>query len=240
MSDPAPGPAESAAAGRSRQGTAPDAPGGGAGATQPLPVIGPGAPREHDTGEPMKTVLHPPGRAGRFWSPRRIPAGITALLVLAGTGLLLYDVSAVRAGRHAMPWRTRLAHELAHRPLDDTWVLAGAAVALVLGLWLLLLALTPGLRQVLALRPGPGQVRAGLDRRAAALVLRDRAQEVPGVRTVRVAVGRRRARVRVESHFRELDDVREDLDEVLGEARRGFALQHRLRLSVSVRRADRE
>ncbi len=207
--------------------------------TGAMPPVGPGTPKEYAPGPPGAGTAGPPGRAGRFWSPRRIVSGVTALLALGWCGLLLYDVAAVRAGRHAMRWRVRLADELASRPLDDTWVMTGAAVAAALGLWLVVLALTPGLRQVLPLRPGPGRVRAGLDRDAAALVLRDTALEVPGVRTVRVAVTRRRAKVRADSHFRELDDVREDLDTVLGDAGRGLGLDRELRLSVLVRRAGK-
>jgi Family of unknown function (DUF6286) len=208
------------------------------GDTRPLPVLAGGSAGPAEGGPaPAHPVGEPVGRVRRFWSPRRLPAGITALLALGGLGLLLYDVSAVRSGRRAMPWRVRLADELATRQLDDVWVLTGAAVAAVLGLWLVLLALTPGLRQVLPMRPGPGRIRAGLDREAAALALRDRALEVPGVQTVRVSVGRRRARVRADSHFRELDEVRADVADAVEEAGRGFRLEHPLRLSVAVRRA---
>ncbi|MBQ1161578.1 hypothetical protein KBZ21_26380, partial [Streptomyces sp. A73] len=48
------------------------------------------------------------GKAGRFWSVRRAPAGIVALLLFAGTGILLYDVASVRAGRPGMAWRRSL------------------------------------------------------------------------------------------------------------------------------------
>lgn len=74
--------------------------------------------------------------AHRFWSARRIPAALAALLSAAAVGFLLYDVVAVRAGRNAMRWRRRLAEELATRPLDDVWMIVGAAVAMALGLWL--------------------------------------------------------------------------------------------------------
>ncbi|WP_030675986.1 DUF6286 domain-containing protein [Streptomyces rimosus] len=177
------------------------------------------------------------GRARRFWAARRVPAALVALVVLGAAGLLLYDVAAVRADRPAMAWRKRLAEELASRHLDDVWVLAGAAVAVALGLWLLLLALTPGLRAVLPMRRSTPDVRSGLDRAAAALVLRDRAMEVPGVQSVRVAVGRRRAKARAVSHFRELDEVRGDLDTALGDGLRQLGLARRLALSVRVRRS---
>ncbi|MEU8785281.1 DUF6286 domain-containing protein [Streptomyces sp. NPDC048637] len=175
-------------------------------------------------------------RVRRFWSARRVPAALVALLLLAAAGLLLYDVAAVRADRPAMAWRRRLARELATRHLDNPWVLGAAAVAVVLGIWLIVLAVTPGLRQVLPMRPAAPDIRAGLDRAAAALVLRDRAMEVAGVQSVRMAVSRRKAKAHCVSHFRELDEVRADLDTSLGEGLRQLGLAHKLRLTVDVRR----
>ncbi|THA66672.1 hypothetical protein E6R60_32260 [Streptomyces sp. A0642] len=176
------------------------------------------------------------GGAGRFWSARRIPAGITALVVLGGAALLLYDVAAVRADHPAMQWRRSLADELAERRLDDVWVLTGASVAVALGLWLLGLALTPGLRDLLPMRRERQGVRASLDRTAAAMVLRDRAVEVSGVQSVRVRMGRGRVKARAVSHFRELDDVRADLDSVLSTGIRELGLARHPSVSVHVRR----
>ncbi|MDX3645199.1 DUF6286 domain-containing protein [Streptomyces sp. MB09-02B] len=196
------------------------------------------------------SAYHPPpaldgeegenGGERRFWSARRVPAGVLAMLLVAGAGLLLYDVVAVRADRPAMAWRRSLARELAERPLDDTWVLAGAAVAVLLGLWLLVLAATPGLRDVLPMRRAHPHVRAGLHRGAAALALRDRAMEVSGVQSVRVRAGRKRVDVRAVSHFRELDDVRADLDVTLADGIRGLGLSRPPALSVHVRRPGRK
>ncbi|MFV0136765.1 DUF6286 domain-containing protein [Streptomyces sp. HMX87] len=180
------------------------------------------------------------GRAGRFWSARRVPAGLVALLLLAVTGVFLYDVVAVRAGRSAFAWRKELARQLAERPLDDTWVLVGAGVAAALGLWLLLLAVTPGLRDLLPMRRTHTDVRAGLHRDAAAIVLRDRAMEVAGVQSARVRVRRRKARVRAVSHFRELDDVRTELDTTLADAVTGLGLARPPALSVRVTRPGRK
>ncbi|MFJ9925486.1 MULTISPECIES: DUF6286 domain-containing protein [Streptomyces] len=177
------------------------------------------------------------GGSGRFWSPRRVPAGIVAVLLLAGAGLLLYDVASVRAHRPAMSWRRALARQLAERQLDDTWVLAGAALAAALGLWLIALALTPGLRALLPMRRPHPDVRAALRRDAAAQVLRDRAVEVSGVQAVRVRMRRRKADVRAASHFREPADVRADLDTTLTEAIQGLGLTHPPRLALRVDRA---
>lgn len=207
----------------------------------------------------------PPVRTRRFWSVRRVPAGIVALVIAAISGLLLYDVAAVRSGRPAMRWREWLADELASRPLDDAWIMGVAALLAALGVWMVVLALAPGLRGLLPMRPpesgsgtepeaGPGKgveagtgagtgagaggaVRAGIDRTSAGLVLRDRAMEVPGVRSARVDVGRRRVRARALAHFRDLDEVRADLDAALHEGIRQLGLARRPALSVRVRRS---
>ncbi|MFC8667200.1 MULTISPECIES: DUF6286 domain-containing protein [Streptomyces] len=218
----------------------------GSESTQHLPVIEKAA--ESELGQsasaadykPLPVLEEADDAEGRFWSARRVPAGILALLIVAGAGLLLYDVAAVRADRPAMHWRRSLANELAERPLDDTWVLVGAGVATALGVWLLVLAATPGLRDVLPMRRAHTEVRAGLHRGAAAMVLRDRAMEVSGVRSVRVRVGRRKVDVRAVSHFRELDDVRADLDATLADGIRGLGLARRPALSVHVARPGRK
>lgn len=183
--------------------------------------------------------------ARRFRSARRIPAALVALLVAAVVGLFLYDLAAVRAGRPAMAWRRELAHRLeVHTPSDLPVQLAGGVLALV-GVVLLLLAFTPGIRRILMMRtpdeqdgdPGTGlRLRAGIGRKDAAQVLRDRAMEVPGVRSARVRMGRSRVRVRVTSHFRDLDEVRADLDAVIAVGIDELGLVHPPRPRLRVRR----
>ncbi|MET9893024.1 DUF6286 domain-containing protein [Streptomyces sp. NPDC006465] len=190
--------------------------------------------------EPLDTVDEEDGRQGRFWSARRVPAGILAILLLVAAGAFLYDVAAVRAGRSALRWRTWLAQQLAERPLDDTAVLVGAGIAAAVGLWLIVLAATPGLRDVLPMRRTHADVRAGLYRMAAAMALRDRAMEVAGVQSVRVRVKRRKVDVRAVSHFRELDDVRADLDTTLADGIKGLGLARSPALSVRVARPGRK
>ncbi|MEU6947500.1 DUF6286 domain-containing protein [Streptomyces sp. NPDC046316] len=204
----------------------------GEAASPPADSRGPGAP----------AAVRESGRSpSRFWSARRIPAIIVALLLVGATGLLLYDVVAVRAGQPGMSWRRRLADELATRPLDDIWMIVGAAVAMALGVWLFLLAVTPGLRKLLPMRQptgtrGTAEVHAGLDRRAVALILRDRAMRVAGVESARVDVGRRKVKAQAQVHFRELDEVRADLDAALGEAVSTLGLARPPTVSVRVRR----
>ncbi|MET7682965.1 DUF6286 domain-containing protein [Streptomyces sp. NPDC005423] len=200
----------------------------------------PGRSGAAEDSAPQSPAQGEEGTNGRFWSARRVPAAVVATLLLVGAGTLLYDVAAVRAHRSALSWRRSLARQLAERPLDDTWVLVGAGIAAALGLWLLLLALTPGLRAVLPMRRTHSDVRAGLHRAAAALTLRDRAMEVAGVGSVRVRVGRRRAEVRALVHFRELDDVRADLDATLTDAIHRLGLTRPPGLSVRVARPGRK
>lgn len=183
----------------------------------------------------VKTSLRE-GVERRFWSVRRTPSVIASCVVALLGGLFLYDIIAVRADQPGMTWRRGLADELAARPLDDPWVLLGAFGALLLGLWLLVLALTPGLRGILPMQQPAEDVRAGLDRGAAATVLRDRAMQISGVQSVRVTVGRSRITARADSHFRDLDDVRADLEAVLGQGIKELGLAQQPALSVQVRR----
>ncbi|KIF78625.1 membrane protein [Streptomyces sp. 150FB] len=180
------------------------------------------------------------GRASRFWSARRIPATIVSLILLGAAGLMLYDIAAVRAGHPAMYWRRKLAEQLAKQPLNETWVVVGACVAMAVGVWLILLALTPGLRALLPMRRDFPHVRAGLDRAAASLVLRDRAMEVSGVQSVRVRMKHAKVTVRARSHFRELDDVRADLDGAVSTGIDELGLSRPLGLSVHVRRPTKK
>ncbi|MFE0515338.1 DUF6286 domain-containing protein [Streptomyces sp. NPDC058964] len=203
--------------------------------TRPLPVL-----EKEPEALPPEAAEQAGEPGGRFWSARRLPAGIVALLLLICAGAFLYDIAAVRAHQPAMRWRRDLAGQLAQRPLDDTWVLVGAGVAAALGLWLIVLAVTPGLRDLLPMRRPHTDVRAGLQRKAAAQVLRDRAMEIAGVRAVRVRMRRRRADVRAVSHFRDLDEVRADLDLTLNEAIRGLGLTRPPALSLRIARPGRK
>ncbi|WP_256105347.1 DUF6286 domain-containing protein [Streptomyces sp. ODS05-4] len=179
-------------------------------------------------------------RAGRFWSVRRAPAALLALVVLGAAGLLLYDLVSVRAGRPGMSWRKVLTGDLATRSLDDVWTVAGAGVAVALGLWLLALALTPGLRSVLTMRPGPHGLRAGLGRDAVERVLHDRAVGVAGVASARVRAGRGKAAVRAVAHFREVPEVRADVEAAMAAGVRELGLARPPAVSVHVVRPPRK
>lgn len=181
---------------------------------------------------PVYTASQESGRVRRFWAARRVPAGIVALIVLGASGLLLYDVVSVRADEPAMHWRRWLAHKLATVHLDNTWVLASTAAIAAIGLWLLVLALTPGLRRLLPMQRPCDDIRGGLERSAAALILRDRAMEVSGVQAAKVSVSRRKIKARAVSHFGDLDDVHRELRTALHQALGQLALARQPKLIV--------
>ncbi|MFJ9952508.1 DUF6286 domain-containing protein [Kitasatospora sp. NPDC091207] len=138
--------------------------------------------------EPV-TVKVPRPRA-----PRTVAAALVAVAVLVLGTALLYDVIAVRTGHAAGRWRAEAGDELATRHLDDPWVLLGAGAAVLLGGWLLWLALAPGLRRWLPLRP-LGGTSAAIDRAGVGTLLHDRAAGLPGIEHLTVRVNRRRVKV---------------------------------------------
>ncbi|QFR95129.1 DUF6286 domain-containing Asp23/Gls24 family envelope stress response protein [Streptomyces tsukubensis] len=175
---------------------------------------------------------------GRPWSARRAPAAAVALVGAAVCGAVLYDVVAVDLGKDAAAARTALWEWLLDARVTDGRVVTAALVLLAIGLWMLAAAVLPGLRGRLPLTRDPRapRVRAVLDRPAAALLLRDAALELPGVTAARVAVGRRRARVRLAASYGELTGVRGAAYEGLGTALAGFALARPVRMRVKVSR----
>ncbi|WP_232788652.1 DUF6286 domain-containing protein [Streptomyces odonnellii] len=156
-------------------------------------------------------------------------------------GALLFEAVWVRTGHPATAWWTHLADEVATRPVDDVWILTGAAVAAALGIWLIVLALTPGLRRQLPLRvpaDSRGPMCAVLDRKSAGLLLRDAAMRVPGVNAARVRVRRRKVTVRADVRFRDTADVKDELtDTIRREQREQLALARSPRPAVRVRRS---
>ncbi|MEU6966343.1 DUF6286 domain-containing protein [Kitasatospora aureofaciens] len=135
-------------------------------------------------------------KAPRLRAGRAATAAMVATVVLVVAGALLYDVVAVRAGQPARRWRAQVADELATRHLDDVWVLLGAGVSVLLGGWLLWLAIAPGLRRWLVLRPYGG-TDAAIERAGIGHLLTDRAAGLRGIDHLRIRVGRRRVRVSV-------------------------------------------
>lgn len=197
-----------------------------------------------DRAAPQPPPAHGSTRSGgratrrRPWSARRIPAALVALTAAAACAFVLYDILSVHlAGRRPAGPRTEAVDWLSTHGPGDTAVVAGGAVAAALGLWLLCLALTPGLRGVLPMAPVPGHPgqRAVLDRAAAAELVRDAASAVPGVSHVRVRCGRSRVRVRARLSFGDRTTTRATLRSATDTALATLGLSRRLTPRISLR-----
>ncbi|WP_344519909.1 DUF6286 domain-containing protein, partial [Streptomyces rectiviolaceus] len=176
-------------------------------------------------------------RAHRPWSQRRVPVAVFALVAAAVCGVLLYDVVSMHVAGHAPArWRVQVMEWLGtHGPYGGTTSGVLAAIAVfVLGVWLLVLAVTPGRRGGLPMRPPMPGVRAVLERQAVAALLRDAVTDVPGTVRVRVRVGRRTARVRAGLEFGELDGARRAVTEAAEAAAAELGLAGPLLLRVRV------
>lgn len=193
------------------------------------------APAGSDPPHPQAPAEEP---AHRPWATRRVPVAVTASLITLAAGALLFEAVWTRTGNNANAWWTTLTDQLAGRPVNDVWILTGAAVAAALGLWLIILAVTPGLRRRLPLRVPADGIRAVLDRKGAALILRDAALRVPGVSAARIRVHRRRVKIRADARFRDTSDVKDDLTEaVQREQRDRLALARPPKPVIRIRRS---
>ncbi|MFC8725590.1 DUF6286 domain-containing protein [Streptomyces bacillaris] len=174
----------------------------------------------------------------RIRAERRVPSAALAAVGAVACGLVLADVVAVRLGGAPAGWRTAvLDWAAAHGPADSA-VRIGGAVAALVGAWLLGCALLPGARRRLRMGAPAPELRAQLDRTAAARILRERALGVSGVVGARVGVRRRRARVRLVVGYGDPEEVRSEAVRVLdaGLAELGLARTPVLRVGVQVRR----
>lgn len=124
----------------------------------------------------------------RRWSQRRVPVALLASLSALGCGALAYDLDT------ALHWLS--GHGLG----DPTVVAAGGLTALV-GVWMVVLALTPGSRHQYTVRTGADHVDTAVNRSAVAALVRDAVGDVAGVGAVRVRVRRRRIAVRAKLAF---------------------------------------
>ncbi|WP_327402563.1 alkaline shock response membrane anchor protein AmaP [Streptomyces sp. NBC_01288] len=137
-----------------------------------------------------------PSTPGRWWSARRTPVALLTSSAALACGALALDLVQVHtAHRAAAAWRVSAVHWLSgHGPGDPAVVIAGGLTAL-LGVWMIVLALTPGLRHRSTVRTEAERVDAAVDRSAIGSLVRDTAGDVPGITAVRVRVGRRRITV---------------------------------------------
>ncbi|MEV8542872.1 DUF6286 domain-containing protein [Streptomyces sp. NPDC051572] len=151
---------------------------------------------------PPAEETNSPGTPGRWWSARRTPVALLTSSAALVCGALALDLVQVHtAHRAAAAWRVSAVHWLSgHGPGDPAVVIAGGLTAL-LGVWMIVLALTPGLRHRSTVRTAAGHVDAAVDRSAVRSLVRDTVGDVPGITAVRVRVRRRRITVRARLAF---------------------------------------
>jgi hypothetical protein len=189
-----------------------------------------------EPGAPAEVPAVPRRKVRRFWSARRNPAALAALVAVVSAGALLYEEIYVHTGHRAHHWRTWITDQLAQRHLDDSAVITGSALACALGLVLLVLAVTPGLRRVLPLAAtGTHALRAGLETGAAEAMLRRAALETSGVHSAKVRVGRRRAKVRAVVGFGDRGEVTAALRERMTVERERLGLSRPPLVNVRLR-----
>ncbi|NUU23765.1 MAG: hypothetical protein HOV68_20020 [Streptomycetaceae bacterium] len=194
---------------------------------------GPSEPAEHPFG-PEDEGFRKPRRA---WSTRGFVAGLTALVIGSAAGTLLFFGIAAKMERTPQ-WAYDVLDWVQTHEWTEQWIWVGGVVAAVLGLWLLLLAWTPGRRHLLPLRPVGADMTAFMTRRTAANLLRHTALSSTGVLDARVRVSRRKAVLRVDYHFRDPEELHEELDAALRERADSLLLARVPRVDVRLQPAS--
>ncbi|MBV2352913.1 Asp23/Gls24 family envelope stress response protein [Streptomyces sp. J2-1] len=158
--------------------------------------------------EAVPSPVHHPAR--RWWSARRVPVAVLVLLAATACTAVTVDVVRVHVAHlQVADWRTGGLARLYEQGPGDPAVVIGGAVLAVLGLWLVVLALTPGRRGQLTV--AASDWNAALDRSTLAALVRDTVGGVEGVETVRVRAGRRGVAVRAGLAFGDRDRAREQV-----------------------------
>ncbi|MGW3085271.1 DUF6286 domain-containing Asp23/Gls24 family envelope stress response protein [Streptomyces sp. NPDC001108] len=153
----------------------------------------------------------------RWWSQRRVPAAVLTALTATACGALALDTVRVHTTpRAAAPWRARAVDWLSGHGTGDPAVVAVGALAALLGVGLIVLAVTPGRRHQSTVRPPAARVEAAVDRSALRSLVRDTVADVAGIGSVRVRVRRRRVTVRAGLCFGDRANTR---DAVMSAAR---------------------
>lgn len=150
--------------------------------------------------------------------PRRIvPATVVALLLLTAAVLVVVSCVQVLTGQPPVVPFADLAAVGAQATLGDPGVVAVSVVVALVGLWLLLLALTPGSPTVLPLGDGGSGIDTGITRRSLDRALSDAAEGIDGVRSTTVRSRRNRVRADVRPAFGDPAQLRDRVRERLGE-----------------------
>ncbi|WP_405146183.1 DUF6286 domain-containing protein [Sphaerisporangium sp. NBC_01403] len=198
----------------------------------------------HDAGQgPGTDPLTPPPderaqrrAATREFRPRRTVAAAVTALLLAAAALVTFvgAVAALARGRAQVPPLTWLG-PIGRAHWSDPAALTTAAVACVLGIWLLILALTPGRPRAIPIasedpRTVTGITRTGLSRHLATV-----AAKVDGVSRARVRLRRNRVHVTASTPLRDASGLPDQVTQAVVERLEELRPLRPVRVRVTVR-----
>lgn len=189
-------------------------------------------PSEVDKGAEEVPGLRTPRR---LWSRRRVPVALITWAAAAGCAALVLDLVRVHLlGRTPGVWRTWAVHWLSgHGPGDPAVVAAGGLTALA-GLWMVLLALTPGHRRRYTVRGEAPRIATVVGRSTVAVLVRDAVTDVDGVTAVRARVRGRRVTLRAALAFGDRTAAHAAVTAAARDALAACRLRRDLRLRVTV------
>ncbi|MEV7433693.1 DUF6286 domain-containing Asp23/Gls24 family envelope stress response protein [Streptomyces griseoviridis] len=182
----------------------------------------------------------PAGSTGRtplrWWSQRRLPMALLTLSAAVACGALAFDLVLVHTGhRPPAAWRTATLDWLSrHGPSAAASTVGAVAVAL-LGVVLIVLAVTPGRRGLRTVTSGSPRLVTAVDRSALASLVEDAVRDTDGIGPVRVRAGRRRVTVRAGLAFGDRDRARSAVRDAARRVLEGCDLRRTPRLRVTVR-----
>jgi hypothetical protein len=149
---------------------------------------------------------------------RRIVSAVLAIaLAVLGVVILIEIVLRGLERPPALIDHEAVRADLATRPWDDPLVILAWAVLLLLGLALLAVALAGGRARTVELASGLEGTSIGVRRRSLERHLAGVAVAQPGVRGARAAIRRGSVRVRAEASHLDVQDVRERVEQAVGD-----------------------
>ncbi|MFJ9174002.1 DUF6286 domain-containing protein [Streptomyces sp. NPDC102360] len=171
----------------------------------------------------------------RWWSQRRVPMASLTLVASLACGALALDLILVHVAHHPpATWRVETLSWLSRHGPAAPSVTIGAGALAALGVLMVVLALTPGRRNLLTLTSPAHRLRAVIDRSAVELLVRDAASLVPGIERVRVRVRRRRIRVHADLAFGDRAETRESVRAAARATLDACHLRHAPRLRIRI------
>ncbi|MFJ8278880.1 DUF6286 domain-containing protein [Streptomyces griseoviridis] len=182
----------------------------------------------------------PAGSTGRtplrWWSQRRLPMALLSLSAAVACGALAFDLVLVHTGhRPPAAWRTATLDWLSRHGPSATASTVGAVAVALLGVVLIVLAVTPGRRGLLTVTSGSPRLVTAVDRSALASLVEDAVRDTDGIGPVRVRAGRRRVTVRAGLAFGDRDRARCAVRDAARRVLEGCDLRRTPRLRVTVR-----